>query len=149
MMKKQWVKTIIAGSLFFFFAAGVHAQADSAKAAKLQSELADTVCKCISHTDTSTIKGADDIQGLFMKCFMGSGMGLFMDYSQASGVEMTDITGMQTLVTKMGADLYATCPAMLKIMTKMASDTAGYEKLMEQYKEMSQPSNKAVPMQKN
>jgi hypothetical protein len=150
MMKKTYLKVIfLAGILFLFFNTSINAQVDSVKAAKLQAELTETVCKCISQADTSTIKSIDDVQALFMKCFMGDGMNIFMDYCKASGTEMTDMNAMQDLVTKIGMQLSMNCPAMLTLTLKVMK-SGDYEKLMKQYKDATQPSdNKTPPQNKN
>jgi hypothetical protein len=150
MMKKQYRRVIfLAGILFFFFTVNVTAQVDSVKAAKLEAQLTETVCKCISQADTSTIKSIDDVQTLFMKCFMGDGMNIFMDYCKASGTEMTDMNAMQDLVTKIGMQLSVNCPAMLALTLKVVK-SGDYEKLMQQYKDATQPSdNKTPPQNKN
>jgi hypothetical protein len=149
MMKKQYFKvSFLAGILFFVFNVSAHAQVDSIKAAKLQEELADTICTCISQTDTSTIKTIDDVQALFMKCFMGNGMNIFMEYCKASGTEMSDMNAMQDVLTKIGMQLSINCPAMLELTLKVVK-SSDYEKLMQEYKDATQPDNKTPPQNKN
>jgi hypothetical protein len=147
MMTKQSFRAIfLVGSLFFFFAGNVQAQVDSTKAVKLKAELIDTICKCVSQTDTSSIKTSEDAQGVLMKCFMGNGMSLFMDYTTASGVDMSDMNAMQDLAKKIGIELTVSCPSMMKLAMKVAKDSPEYKKLME---DGSQPADKPAPVQKN
>jgi hypothetical protein len=149
MMKKQYFKVLfLVGSLFFFFAGNVQAQADSAKAAKLKVQLIDTICKCVSQMDTSGIKTSEDAQGVLMKCFMGNGMSLFMDYTTASGVDMSDMTAMQDLAKKIGIELTVSCPSMMKLAMKVAKDSPEYQKMMQDGKDSTQPAGKA-PAQKS
>lgn len=136
MIKKSLKAIFLVSSLFCFFASNAHAQVDSAKAVKLKAQLIDTICTCVSQVDTSTVKTAEDAQGVLMKCFMGNGMSLFMEYSTASGVEISDMSGMQNLVTKLGMELSLSCPAMIKLAMKIAQSS-------DEYKQMMQPSTPA------
>jgi hypothetical protein len=132
------------GMVLSFFFTTINAQVDSAKAAKLQTQLADTICSCISKTDTSTIKSIDDVQTLFQRCFMTNGMGIFMDYCKASGTDVTDMNAMQELLTKMGMQLSMSCPAMMELTLKVVK-SGDYEKLMKQYKDAMKPDDKTAP----
>jgi len=126
---------------FVLFGYNVNAQVDSAKAEKIKGRLIDSVCSCISKKDVSAIKTDDQAQGLLMECFMGSGdgMSMFMDYLSASGIDMSDMQGMQAAGTKMATEFYTRCPALMQIMINVEKDTTEMKKLMEQYKSLTAP----------
>ncbi|MEI9933839.1 MAG: hypothetical protein WDM71_03100 [Ferruginibacter sp.] len=63
-----------------------------------------------------------------MKCFMGDGLSTFMDYVNASGVDISDMTAVQTLGQKVGMELVIKCPALITIMMNMAKDTTEVKK---------------------
>jgi hypothetical protein len=121
MMRKMYFKIFfLATALSFIFTANVQAQADSLKAKAIKAELLDTICKCVTQTDLSTVKTAKDAQTVIAKCFMSDGLSLFMDYATATGADMTNTDQMQDMGKKIGMQLAQTCPAMLKIMMNMA-----------------------------
>jgi hypothetical protein len=105
------------------------AQPDSAKAEKLKAQLIDAVCTCISKSDTSKVKTADDVQGLLMQCFMSDGMSLFMDYASASGIDLTDTKKVQEWGQKIGMELTFKCPTLVKLLMNMAKDPEELKKL--------------------
>jgi hypothetical protein len=141
-MKKYCGVLFLAILLSALFGYNVNAQVDSAKAERIKNQLIDSVCSCISKKDVSSIKTVDQAQALLMECFMGSGdgMSLFMDYLSASGIDMSDMAGMQAAGTKMATEFYSRCPALIQIMINVEKDTTEMKKLMEQYKNLTTPS---------
>src|SRR5260221_12159289 len=108
-MKKQIIRLLFLCSSVLFVS-NLYAQIDSAKAEKLKGELIETVCTCVSKSDTSKVKTADDVQGLLMQCFMSDGMSTFMDYASASGIDMSNMQQMQDWGKKVGIELTFKCP---------------------------------------
>jgi len=133
-MKKQLIKIFFLAVCFLSFYNNSQAQVDSAKAVKLKKELIDTICTCVSQIDTSALKTADDVQGVFMKCFMSNGMSIFMDYAAASGIDFTNMDQMQDIGKRLGIELTGSCPAFLKMAMKIASNSDELKKLMDQNK---------------
>jgi len=139
-MKKQFYKiSILAIGLFFVFATNVTAQVDSLKAEKTKAVLMDSICSCLSQTDMSTIKTADDVQTLMQKCLMSNGM-LFMNFLTESGVDMSNMSSMQTVVENMMIEFAGKCPAMMKIAMVIAKDSDEYKKMTQGNKDSTQPA---------
>jgi hypothetical protein len=132
-MKKYCLRILFITGCFVAFSLNLKAQVDSVKAAKLRVQLVDTICTCVSQTDPNTIKNADDVQSLMMRCFMGSGMSIFMDYATAAGIDFTNVDQMKDMGMKIGMELTTKCPAFMKIAIKAASDTTQMKQLMQQY----------------
>jgi len=131
-MKKQHVGIFILFACGIIFSNHLNAQAvhaDSAKAAKLKSQLIDTVCSCVSKSDTSKVKTADDVQGLLMQCFMSDGMSVFMDYANASGIDLSNAEQLQEWGQKIGMELTLKCPTLVKLLMIIAKDPNELKKL--------------------
>ncbi len=134
-MKKYYQLAVCTTILFFSLGYKSNAQADSVKAEQLKTKLIGQVCDCVSKSDTASIKTGSDAQNLIMKCFMGDGLSTFMDYVNASGVNISDMTAVQALGQKVGMELVIKCPALITIMMNMAKDTTEVKKMINSEKQ--------------
>jgi hypothetical protein len=133
-MKKYCLRMLFIAGCCVAFSLNVKAQVDSVKASKLKAQLVDTICTCVSQTDLSTVKTEEDIQTLMMKCFMGNGMGIFMDYATAAGIDFTNVDQMKEMGMQIGMTLTTKCPAFMKVAMKIAvSDSSQMKQMMQQY----------------
>ena len=131
--------------IFISFSGAIYAQADSIKLAQLKNKLIDTICTCMTQTDTSKLQTSDDIQTQMMSCFMTDGMGVFMEYLEATGVDISDTQQLQKLGQNIGIELSYKCPTVMKLMLRIAKDSPELKQMMQgddKSKMETMPSNK-------
>jgi len=125
------VRRIFLLVLSFTSIAIANAQVDSAKAAKAKEKLIDTLCSCISRTDPSTVKTAEDAQNVLIKCFSTDGLTQFVEYVQASGMDLTDTKALQDVGQKIGFELSLKCTALTKMIENVSKDSGEFKKLID------------------
>jgi hypothetical protein len=117
--------------VFTSFSGVIFAQADSVKLTQLKNKLIDTICTCMTQTDTTKLQTSDDIQTQMMSCFMTDGMGVFMEYLEATGIDISDSQQLQKLGQKIGIELSYKCPTVMKLMLRIAKDSPELKQMMQ------------------
>lgn len=100
----------------FFYLQNINAQADTAKATRLKNRLVDSICICISKTDTNSVNNLKEAQEMLTRC-LTTKMELYVSYVEAAGNDMSKISGekIQEMATYIASEVYGKCPAM-KVM---------------------------------
>ncbi len=136
----------------FMFSLQSQAQVDSVKAEKIQGQLIDSICGCITKSDPSKIKTVEDIQNTMVQCGSSPQIQiLFMQYALAAGIDLTNPENLQTVMQSFSMNLAMKCPAMMTIMMNISKDPAQMQKVMDQYNktETMPAESKPVVPQKN
>ncbi len=112
----KYYKILILTAFTFFYSQNIRAQVDSVKTLHLKNKLIDSICICISKTDTNSVNNIQDAQGMLTRCIT-SKMDLYVDYVTAAGNGMSNISEekIQEIATYIASEVNDKCPAM-KIM---------------------------------
>lgn len=112
-----------------------NAQSDEIELQKAKKALIDTVCYCVGNADTTGIKTSEAVIELMSKCFMSDGLMPFIQYATLSKVNITDEKALSEMSEKIGVELSTQCPALFKMMLKLASDPEELDKLIKMAEE--------------
>jgi hypothetical protein len=115
MAKYYKIVTIIICTLFYL--QDLSAQVDSVKLLQIKNRAIDSICICISKTDTNSVNTVNDAQIMLTRCITDNTVYLIMDYAKAAGYDTSNISDekFQEIVNYIAAEVYGKCTAM-KIM---------------------------------
>ena len=98
----------------------VHAPIDTTKSIILKSKLTDSICICISKTDTSTVNNPKDAERMLSRCILKNG-DLMTEYAESTGIDLSKDSNEKTqdLANSIAAEVFRKCAAMKTIIDRV------------------------------
>ncbi len=98
----------------------VNVPVDTAKSTLLKNRLTDSICLCISKTDTNNVNDIKDAQIMLTKCIVEN-EALLDEYAKSNVTDLSKDSNSQDFANSIAAEVYRKCAAMKVMIERVQS----------------------------